>query len=118
MQRTARSVSTLAKIKQVFDEQTGNADTTRAHALRSDAEDVKKVVNVLMKNRILEPVTGRKLTQFPNFKPNPLVGLNWKQLPEWIDKKKKQLLKLKHAVGEVSLTDCDDSSGDNSADEQ
>lgn len=99
LQRAARSVSTLEKIRSAFDEQTGVTEPTRAHAQRSDLEDVNKVVAVLLKNRILEPVKGRKLSQFKNFKSNPLAGLNWKQLHAWIDRKKIQLLSLKRALG-------------------
>lgn len=112
VQRIARSVSTLASIKEQFDEESGIVDTTRAHAVRSDAHDVNKVVDVLIKNNIMELVKGRKLTQFPHFKSDPLAGLNWKQLPTWIDRKRRQTINLQQAVGEGNLTDVDDSSDD------
>lgn len=68
-----------------FDAQTGVTEPTRAHAMRSDIDDVKKVTDILMKNKIMEPIRERKLTQFKNFNQNPLSGLDW---PIWIDKKK------------------------------
>ena len=83
----------------------GVSESTRAHAERSDLEDVYKVVDVLIKNTILEPVPGRKLSQYKAGNTDLLAGLNWKELHAWIERKKKQILSLKCAVEGKMTTD-------------
>lgn len=64
-------------------------------------------MKTLLKENILEPTNGRKLTQFEKFNRNPLAGLNWEQLSIWIDKKKNELLTFKCSIGEGNLSDSD-----------
>ena len=116
VQRAARSVTTLTKVMQVFDKQTGISVQNKAHADRQDDNDVSKVADVLIKENLLEIKPGRKLSQFPGFDPNPLSGLDWAQMETWIGRKKKELLTFNYAIEEGALSASDTSDGECPAD--
>ncbi len=59
--RAARSVTILSKIVRNFDGQTVVPVQTRSHAEKDDNHDVTKVAEVLIKNKIIEIIPGRKL---------------------------------------------------------
>ena len=107
-QTAARSVTTLSKIKSVFDEQSGISPQAKAHARRSDEYDVKAVANVLIKNEILEVKPTRKWGKM-SVNPNPIGGLNWDHMEVWIERKKAQFLMNARAVGEGDLS-CEEAS--------
>ena len=110
VQRAARSVTTITKIRSVFDEQTGIPVQTSAHAERNDDDEVSTVAEVLIKNQILEIVPKRKLSQFKSFNQNPLAGLDRDKMETWIERKKKEIITYNLAVGEgcLSLSDATD----------
>ena len=58
---------------------------------------------VLIKNNSLNVIPGRKLSQFKNFDRNLLHRLDWKMLPTWIDRKKREILTYKYALVEGNL---------------
>ena len=103
-QRAARSVSTLHEFTLVFDDQSHIPFTSTSHTTKSDEDDVVKVVSVLLNNKNLEVIEGRKHSMFSNIEDNPLYGLDWKKMSEWIEKKK-EVIKFKHAMGEGDLSD-------------
>ncbi len=104
IQRAARSVSTLSRVRAVFDKETNLPVPLVAHATADDEGEVSKVVDVLIKNKNLIITRGRTLSQFKDFDRDPLNGLDWKRLPKWIEEKKKQILQHKYAVGEGNLS--------------
>ena len=111
--RAARSVTALCHIRDKFDSESNVPVPTSLHSTKSDAEDVAKVVSILMKNKTLTIISGRKLSQFKNFSANPLTNLKWNDMKTWILRKRKQMLSLTCVVGEGNLsdsegTDCSD----------
>ena len=106
-QRAARSVSTLHEFTRVFDDQTYIPFTSSTHTTKSDKDDVEKVVTVLLKNKNLQIIKGRKHAMFSNIEDDPLHGLDRKKMFEWIEKKKKDITKFKYAMGEGDLSDSD-----------
>ena len=106
-QRAARSVSTLHEFTRVFDDQTYIPFTSSTHTTKSDKDDVEKVVTVLLKNKNLQIIKGRKHAMFSNIEDDPLHGLDRKKMFEWIEKKKKEITKFKYAMGEGDLSDSD-----------
>ena len=104
-QRAAQSVSTLHEFTQVFDNQCYVPFTSTSHTTKSDEDDVAKVVSVLLKNKCLEVIQGRKHSMFSKIEEDPLYGLDWKKMSEWIEKKKKEVIKFKYAMGEGDLSD-------------
>ena len=112
VRRAARSVTTLTKVMQVFDKQTGIPVQKTAHADHQDDNDVSKVADVLIKENLLEIKSGRMLSQFPGFDPNPLSGLDWAQMETWIERKKKELLTFNYAIREGALSASDASEGE------
>jgi hypothetical protein len=107
-QTAARSVTTLSKIKAAFDEQSGISPPTRAHSRRSDEDDVRAVAGVLLKYEVLEVNPTRKWSQI-NMNPNPIGGLDWDKMGDWIEKKRDKFLMNTHAVGEGELS-CEEAS--------
>lgn len=60
LQRAARSVTTLHRICERFDDQSGVPRRTTAHSTRSDSDDVKKVVDIVLKNKLLVDMGSRE----------------------------------------------------------
>lgn len=116
IQRAARSVSVLSKIRDVFDVEAKVPVQTIAHATLDDEADVCKVVDVLIRNKILTVTSGRTLSQFQNFDRNPLHG-NWTKLLEWIEEKKKKAMKSEYVAGEGNLSSSDVSDIEDMTDE-
>ena len=54
LQRAARSVTSLCHICERFDAQSGVPCRTIAHSTRSDNDDIKKVVGIVLQNKLLE----------------------------------------------------------------
>ena len=110
MRRAARSVTSLCKIREAFDTESNVPVMTSAHCTKDDHDDVTKVVEVLLKNEVLVVKVGRKHSQFNDININPFIGLNYKSMFEWIEKKKTEVLKLKIACGEGDLSGSDSES--------
>ncbi len=64
LQRAVRSVSSLHAICQRFDAVSGVPCITTAHSTRSDMDDVKKTVAVVLQNKLLEQMKSRKHKSF------------------------------------------------------
>ena len=110
MRRAARSVTSLCKIRDAFDTESKVPVPTSAHSCKDDYNDVIKVVEVLLKNSVLDVQKGRKHSQFSNINMNPFFGLNFESMFQWIEKKKSEILKLKIACGEGDLSGSDSES--------
>ena len=108
LQRAARSVSTLHRICQTFDKQSGVPHGTVAHSNRPDRVDVLKVVGTVMHHELLKPNPGRKHTSFPKLHLDPLH--KWKA-KTWIQKKKTEYLKHQRCAHDEGDEDDDDFAG-------
>ena len=72
-------------------------------------DDVAQVVSVLLKNNVsIKP--GRKHSQFPKIKSNPLSELDYDSMFQWIERKKNEPIKLKIATGEGDLSESESDS--------
>ena len=72
LQRAARSVTSLHRICETFDIQSGVPCRTTAHGTRPDKIDVKKVVSIVLRNKLLVEVGNREHRSFRSMKLNPL----------------------------------------------
>ena len=99
LQHAVHAVSTLDAIGKKFDVESDVAATTTAHSTKSDDSDVKKVVSVLLRERILEKSKEEQEEQERNHRAfaeihfNPLHKWDAKKTREWIEKKKKEFTK-------------------------
>lgn len=82
LQRAVRSIaatcmSTFDRLCQKFDVQSDVPVITTAHSTRSNEVDIKKVVKVILQQKILKPSDdGRKHKAFPSIHFNPLYLWN------------------------------------------
>ena len=60
LQRAAQSVTSLCHICERFDAQSGVPCRTTAHSTRSDNDDIKKVVGIVLQNKLLENIGHRE----------------------------------------------------------
>jgi len=90
LQRAARSVTTLNQICGNYDAESGVPWRTTAHCTKSDRDDVKKVVKVVLKNKLLVELGAREHKSFPNAKLNPLHKWDVDLTKMWIIEKKKE----------------------------
>ena len=74
--RAARSVSSLARMAKIFDNETDIHPEASVHSRKSDEKDVKCVVQILQQSDVLSTRTGRCHLNFPTCTPNPLSKLN------------------------------------------
>ena len=95
LQRAAQSVTSLNQICQRFDTQSRVPCRTTAHSTRSDKDDVKKVVSVVLRNKLLVEVGHREHRAFKNMKLNPLHKWDVKKSEEWIEEKLKEYQKFR-----------------------
>ena len=72
--QSARSVTILCNIRDKFDCERNIPVPTTSHSTKSDQV---KVASVLLKNKTLSIITGRKLSHFTNFSVNPLTNLKF-----------------------------------------
>jgi len=72
LKRSTRSITTLQMLCHQFDKCSGVPFSTHSHSTRSDAQDVKKVMNTVIDRSILEVIMGRKHSSFPGFLQPPL----------------------------------------------
>lgn len=91
--RVARSLTTLNNIAIRFDSECCIHPESTSHTGRSNTEDIKLVVNTVLRRNLLGVVVGRKHTSFPNMSLNPLQTLNWESMDSWIKNRVKQQLK-------------------------
>ena len=72
LQRAVRCVSPLYAICKQFDAATHVPVITTAHSAKSDAQDIGKIVSLVLRQKLLVMVGPRKHQFFPNMKLNPL----------------------------------------------
>ena len=95
LQRAARSVTALDAIAEAFDAQSGVPHRNSAHTTKSDTQDVKKVMAIVMKNKLLTSIGSRDHRTSSALALNPLAKWDVKKTVEWIAAKKKEYLKYK-----------------------
>lgn len=95
LQRAARSVSALDDICQKFDVELNVPCITTAHHTRSDLEDVKKTIAVVLQHKILAISQNRTHRSFPKLHLNPLDQWDVKTTKAWIKTKKSEYMKFK-----------------------
>ena len=96
LQRAARSVTALDAIAESFDVQSGVPHRTSAHSTKPDTQDVKKIMAIVMKHKLLTSMSHREHCIFPNLAISPLA--KWdveKTKKQWIKIKQKEYLKYK-----------------------
>ena len=106
LQRAARSVTTLQKISETFDGQSGVPCTTTAHSTRPDRDDVKKVVSIVLKNKLLVEMGQRDHRCFKGMKFNSLHKLDRSKTESWIKAKIQEHRKYKGGFC-PELSECD-----------
>ena len=88
LQRAARSITTLNQICGTFDAESGVPFRTTAHSTRSDRDDVKKVVSIVLKDKLLvDTKEPRQHKAFQGIKLNPLHAWDVKQTEGWVKQK-------------------------------
>ena len=90
LQRAARCVTTLQRVTENFDAQSGVPCRTTAHSTKSDKDDVQKVVRTVLENKLLEELGGRQHKSFKDMKLNPLYKWDVKKTDNWIKAKIKE----------------------------
>ena len=97
LQRAARSVTTLQQICGRFDAQSGVPHIGSSHSTKPDTDDVKKVVKIVLKNKLLVKMkTARQHRSFPGMALNPLHNWDLQKTKEWIEAKKTEYIKYKY----------------------
>ena len=114
LQRAARSVTTLQKICETFDTQSSVPCSTTAHSTRPDRDDVKKVVSIVLNNKLLVEMGQREHRSFKGIKLNPLHKFDVNKTECWIKAKIKEYRKYKGGFcSEVSECDIECNPTDN-----
>lgn len=101
LQRAVRCVSPLHAICKKFDAATHVPTTTSAHSSKSDAQDIAKVVSVVLKQKLLVKGDARKHQFFPNMKLNPLDKWDRVKTRSWIKEKKRDYGRFKGRFREM-----------------
>ena len=109
----ARSVSFMEVVTNKFDQQCGIHAESSAHSTRSDVDDVKKVVSIVLREKLWDIKKGRKFYKFKTMSSNPLKRLNRDKLTSWMTEKIKQYKVYRQLQeGDVSDIEDNDSSTD------
>ena len=103
----ARSVSFMEVITNRFDQQCGIHPESSAHSTRSDVNDVKKVVSIVLREKLWDIKKGRKFYKFKTMSSNPLKHLNRVKLTSWMTEKIKQY-KVYRQLQEGDVSDIED----------
>ena len=112
--RVARSITTIKRLSTQFDEQIGIHPEASKHATKADKDDVMKVVKVVLNEKLLHVVPGRRHVNFAELSTNPLKQLDWDKLHTWIKQKAMHTMKLRGLVTGVLPTTDEDDEGSNS----
>lgn len=100
LQRASRSVSTITKVCETFDNISHTPAKTSAHSTKTDQNDVGHVVSVVLRKKLLEKqIEPRQQLAFPVFKTNPLNTLKKDTILGWIENK------VTEAVSEVNRSE-------------
>lgn len=92
--------------------QSGVPHGTVAHSTRPDEEDVLKVMNTVLKEDILTPKPGRKHNAFKKLHLDPLHKWDIQKTRDWIEKKKRDYVKLRGFVPRDSDSEDEDNNSD------
>ena len=95
LQRAARCVTALDGIAECFDKQSGVEHHSSTHSAKSDTKDIKKVMDVVKKYKLLSPLGNREHHAFPKMALNPLAKWDLGKTNLWIAAKKREYLKYK-----------------------
>ena len=99
LQIVARSVTSLHQICERFDIQSDvpcrTTARSTARSTRPDKEDVKKVVSIVLRNKLLVEIGHREHRSFQNLKLNPLHKWDVKKSEEWIRGKIREYQKFR-----------------------
>ena len=95
LQRAVRCLSPLEAFCTKFDTEGGVPGVSSAHCTKSDIKDIKSVVQVVLKHKLLKQIENRKHHSFPNMHLNPLHKWDKKLTQSWIELKKKEYIKYK-----------------------
>lgn len=103
--RIARSVTFISHVVEHFETQTNVHPNTIAHSAKSDQDDVKKVVKVIMKENLWNVLPGRTHYNFKSMSSNPLKRLKLDKLNSWITAKIKETIKYRRLQEEEPDSD-------------
>ena len=73
--------------------ETGIHPEATAHGIKSDEKDIKVVVDVVKKDKILKMIEKRAHRMFPKFTPDPLHKLNREHMVKWIKRKAREYMR-------------------------
>ena len=96
----------LQQICETFDTQSGVACRTPAHSTRPDRDDVKKVVSIVLKNKLLVEIGQHDHRSFKGMKLNSLHQFDVKKTECWIKAKIKEYHKYKGGFC-TEVSECD-----------
>ena len=111
----ARSVLYIEVVTNRLDQQCGIHAESSAHSVRSDANDVKKVVSTVLREKLWDIKKGRKFYKFKTMSSNPLKRLNRDKLTSWMTDKIKQY-KVYRQLQEGDVSDNEAYDSDTSSD--
>ena len=95
LQRAVRSIATLQEITKQFDKESGVPTTTSAHSTKSDLIDIRKVISVVLQQKLITPASSRAHRSFPNMPLNPLHKWDRNSTIKWLKEKCKEYIKYK-----------------------
>ena len=108
--RVARSVTFVSEIAHRFEQQTNIHPECSVHCKKEDYGDLKKVMKVVIKEKLWDTIPGRVQNNFHNITSNPLKFLNMDKLKNWISQKMKETIKYR----KLQVSDSDGSESDTS----
>ena len=112
LQHAARSVSTVFAVSKQYNKESGVPVVTTAHCTKSDAGDVAKILDVVLKEKILKIKPGRFHKNFKTIRLNPLWNLDKKKVLLGIERRKKEMEKY-HAISSALEENEDSGESDN-----
>jgi len=95
LQRSIRCVAPLRDFCEQFDRESNVPVTTTAHSTKSSDEDLKLVVSVALRKKLLSHQGERAHQSFLEIPPNPLIKWNREKTIAWVIKKKREYKKFK-----------------------
>ena len=83
----ARSVTYMSSVTAQFDRQCGISPESTAHTTRDDVGDVKRVVDIVKREKLWEIYKGRKHRSYKTLSSNPFVKLDRGKMKDWMQKR-------------------------------
>ena len=94
--RAGKSLGTISKVLQRFDETNAIHSSTDAHHPRSVKKDLEELLKELCKSQVFSYIPGRKHRSYTHDKKSILQSINMKTMHQWMDKKLKKLLQTSY----------------------